>query len=325
MVTATVRRAVLLALLSLLVLPHAAQALTWSACPDFSGVRCATVTVPLDRTGADPGQVPLRLGRIGKSSGQTLMYLSGGPGGAGVSEMVNVIPIVPALMRRYRVIGYDQRGTGRSGLLRCPALERDPHLRNTAAAEQCANTLGGARKHYTTPDSVQDMEAIRAALGVDKLTLFGISYGTELALAYARTYPEHVERLILASVVAPAARDPYGSAGFRAMPATLRNLCPDRCKGISPDPVADLAQLVGKVRARPLHGFAYDELGRSHRETVTPVSLLDLMFQADYDPPLRAALPAAVRAGLAGDGAPLARLLREGDSFDDLGSPRDFS
>src|SRR3954452_6039007 len=239
MVTATVRRAVLLALLTLLALPHAAQALTGSACPDFSGVRCATVTVPLDRTGADPGQVPLRLGRIGKSTGKTLLYLSGGPGGAGVSEMISVIPIVPALMRRYRVVGYDQRGTGRSGLLRCPAPKRDPHLRNTAAAEQCATGLGVARKHYTTADSVQDMEAIRWQLGVDQLTLFGISYGTELALAYARTFPAHVDRLIIDSVVDPDDSDPFGTASFRNMNRTLRNLCPAHCKGLSRDPAAD--------------------------------------------------------------------------------------
>src|SRR3954471_21851997 len=324
MVTATVRRAVLLALLSLLVLPHAAQALTWSACPGFSGVRCATVTVPLDRTGADPGQVPLRVGRIGKSTGKTLMSLAGGPGGAGVSEMLGVIPIVPALMRRYRVVGYDQRGTGRSGLLRCPALERDPHLRDTAAAEQCATGLGVARRHYTTADSVQDMEAIRQQLGVDRLTLFGISYGTELALAYARAFPAHVDRLIIDSVVDPDDADPFFTPRFRNMAPSLRALCPARCKGLSADPAADLARLVAAVRTKPLRGFAYDARGRSHREMISPVSLLALMFQADYAPPLRAAMPAAINAALARDGAPMARLLREGDRFDDLGSPRSF-
>ena len=60
------------------------------------------------------------------------MYLSGGPGGAGVSEMLSVLSGLPQLERRFQLIGYDQRGTGRSGLLRCPRLERDPHLRDTA-------------------------------------------------------------------------------------------------------------------------------------------------------------------------------------------------
>src|SRR3954468_9213652 len=324
MVIVRVLRGAFLAFLALLALPHAAQALTWSACPDFSGVRCATVTVPLDRAGADPGQVPLRVGRIGKSTGKTLMYLSGGPGGAGVSEMINVIPTVPALMRRYRVIGYDQRGTGRSGLLRCPALERDPHLRSTTAAEQCAASLGVARKHYTTADSVQDMEAIRQQLGVDKLTLFGISYGTELALAYARTFPTHVDRLIIDSVVDPDDADPFVTASFRAMTPTLDGLCPARCRGISADPASDLYELVKRLRTRQMHGLAYDARGRSHKVAIGPTGLMDLMFNADYDPPLRAAMPAAVRSALAGDPAPLARLFREGDMFNDLGSPRDF-
>lgn len=316
----------LVVLVALLALPHAAAAaLRWRSCIDFRGVRCATLVVPLDRTGVDPGTVPLRIAHAGRSSGPTLMYLSGGPGGAGVSEMLSVIAGLPALEARYRLIGYDQRGTGRSGLLRCPALERDPHLRSTTAAEQCARRIGVARHHYTTPDSVADMEAIRLQLGVDKLTLFGISYGTELAIAYARAHPDHVERLILDSVVDADDRDPFFTVGFRAMGPTLRSLCPAHCRGISTDPAADLARLVAQVRLKPLQAFAYDALGRSHRVTIGPTALLDLMFNTDYLPPLRAAVPIAVRAALTGDGALLARLIRESRRLDSLGSPRDFS
>src|SRR4051812_20949278 len=236
MVKRTALRAILPALLALLALPHAAQAaLKWGSCVDFRGVRCATLKVPLDRSGADPGTIPLRIAKIGRSKGPTLMYLSGGPGGAGVSEMLGVVPSVPGLDRHFRLIGYDQRGTGRSGLLRCPRLEKDRHLRNTAAAEECANTLGVARHHYTTADSVEDMEAIRRQLGVGKLTLFGISYGTELAIAYARAHPDHVKRLILDSTVDADDRDPFETVNFRAMGPTLRALCPGKCKDVSAD------------------------------------------------------------------------------------------
>ncbi len=253
------RRAVLTALLvaaSLFALPNAAQAeLRWGDCVDFDGFSCATLSVPLDRTGVDPGTINLRIGRVGKTSGKTLMYLSGGPGGAGFSEMLSVLPSFPYLIDNFRLIGYDQRGTGRSGLLRCPRLEKDPQLRDTAAAAECAEQIGIARRHYTTPDSVQDIEAIRAELGVEQLTLFGISYGTELALAYARAYPQHVERLVLDSVVDYDDPDPFFTAGMRAMGPSLKSVCPLRCSYLTPDPGAELGQLVAKLHTQPMQAL----------------------------------------------------------------------
>lgn len=316
----------LLALAALTALPATANAaLSWRSCVDFNGVQCATLDVPLDRANTMPGTIPLRIARAGRRSGPTLMYLSGGPGGAGVSEMLGVLSAIPGLERRFRLIGYDQRGTGRSGLLRCPRLEKDPYLRDTGAAEECANRIGPARHFYTTPDSVQDMEAIRQQLGVEKLTLFGISYGTELALAYARTYPQHVQRLILDSVVDADDRDPFAAVNFRAMSPSLKSLCPNRCRGISSDPGADLAKLVAQLRVTPMQAFAYDARGRSHRVNVTPTALFDLMLLTDYLPAIRAAIPAGVQAALKGDGALLARLIREARRLEGYGSPRDFS
>ena len=70
------------------------------------------------------------------------------------------------------------------------------------------------------------MEAIRAKLGVEKLTLFGISYGTELAIAYARAFPQHVDKLILDSTVDADDRDPFATVNFRAMGPTLRVAVP---------------------------------------------------------------------------------------------------
>jgi pimeloyl-ACP methyl ester carboxylesterase len=284
--------------------------------------------VPLDRTGAVRGHVDLHVARVAfaRKRDAFLMYLSGGPGGAGVYEMIDVLFELPELARRYTVIGFDQRGTGASGLLRCRELERDGRLRSTVAAEQCARRLGARRAFYTTPDSVADMEAIRTAVGARKLTLFGISYGTELALAYARAHPDRVDRLILDSVVDPDEDDPFGLAGFRAMGPSLASLCPAGCRGVSADPGADLTALVARLRAAPLRGSWIDRRGRRHRGTLRPIAIADLLYDSDYSPALRAGVPMAVRAALDNaDAAPLLRLLADSRDYSLPSDPRDFS
>jgi pimeloyl-ACP methyl ester carboxylesterase len=302
-------------LLALALAAPAAAQQTWRPCTGAATVECTTVTVPLDRSGAVPGSVPLRFARVGRQGGPVLMYLSGGPGGAGVSEMLGVMAGLPELPRRFTVVGFDQRGTGRSGLIRCPEMQRDRRVRSTSAAARCAARLGARRSFYTTPDSVEDMEAIRTALGAPRLTLLGISYGTQLAIAYARAHPAAVDRLILDSVVDADNTDPFGLAGFRAMPATLRALCPLHCRGLTSDPSADLTRLTAALRSKPLLGRVFDAAGHGKARTLDPVSIADLLYDADYAPWLRAAVPAGVQAALGGDPAPLLRLEALGAVF----------
>jgi pimeloyl-ACP methyl ester carboxylesterase len=317
----------LAALVVVLALPAASPAaIDWRSCRAATGAECATLRVPLDRTGPLPGTVPLKLARLPADAARpTLVYLSGGPGGAGIEEMLAVMPLAPSLLDVYRVVGFDQRGTGGSGLLRCRELERDPRLRSVSAGAKCARKLGEARRLYTTPDSVEDLEAIRAELGVERLTLFGISYGTELALAYARAHPDRVDRLILDSVVDPDDRDPFGLAGFRAMGPSLAGLCPGGCRGISRAPIGLVAKLAARLRSHALRGSSFDRRGRRHAQRIGPTAIADLLFDSDYNPPLRAAVPAAVKAALRGDPAPLARLVAEGNGLAELPSPKSFS
>jgi pimeloyl-ACP methyl ester carboxylesterase len=320
--------AVLAVLFGLLATAPASAKLRWHGCPEADGPTCTTLRVPLDRSGGLAGQVKLHVARVAfaRKRGSYLMYLSGGPGGAGVFEMIDVLFEVPQLARDYTVLGFDQRGTGRSGLLRCKELERDGRLRSTRAGEQCARRLGPARAFYTTPDTVADMEAIRVAAGAPKLTLFGISYGTELALAYARAYPSRVDRLMLDSTVDPDESDPFGLAGFRGMAPTLAALCPERCRGVSGDPGGDLTALTAKLRAAPLQGDVYDARGKRVRRTLRPTAIADLLYDADYNPALRAGIPMAVRAALEhDDAAPLLRLLAASATLSKPSDPRDFS
>ena len=101
MVAATARRAVLpalLALTALLALPNAASAaLNWGSCVDFSGVALRDAQRPARSQRASiPARSTCASAAPARPSGPTLMYLSGGPGGAGVSEMLSVVSALPS-------------------------------------------------------------------------------------------------------------------------------------------------------------------------------------------------------------------------------------
>jgi pimeloyl-ACP methyl ester carboxylesterase len=310
--------AVLLA--SLLLTPAAGAALRFKPCGE-SGFRCARLSVPLDRSGAVPGRVSLLVKRVrarqrGGATLPPLFTLAGGPGQSATDAFADALGVLyPAYAKRDLIV-FDQRGTGRSGLLRCRRLERSNLLRAGPAAGACARSLGRRRAFYTSRDSADDIEAIRSELGAERVALFGTSYGTKLALGYAKRYPDRVERLVLDSVVELGGPDPLYLDSIEASRRELRSLCAGRCPWTE-DPVADVAALVERIAsAGPLRGRLVDARGRSRPGTVTHGEVFSILVAGDFDPALRAAFPAAVRAALRADTAPLLRLRRRALEID---------
>ena len=131
----------------------------------------------------------------------------------------------------------------------------------------CSNSarceIGPARAGFTSEESVRDIEALRVAGGYEKLVLYGTSYGTKVALEYAQQYPQHVESLVLDSVVPVDGPEPFAIPSFRALPGVLRELCANRaCAGITGEsrrrprraqrpPAPPRAQRLGVRRQRP--------------------------------------------------------------------------
>ena len=128
----------------------------------------------------------------------------------------------------------------------------------------CANRIGPRRAFYTTADTVLDIDALRQALGADKIALMGISYGTHVALQYARAFPQHVDRLILDSIVGPDGPDAFLLDTYRNLPRVLTEQCAHgACRNATKDPVADVAALVRRINASgPLRGDYYDAQGK---------------------------------------------------------------
>ena len=220
-----------------------------------------------------------------------LVVLSGGPGQPGVPFAARISQRLGAGARGWRLVLLDQRGTG-AGALRCPALQRavgtsDLTVPPAGAVTACARRLGARRTHFTTADTVADLDDLRRTLHAPRLSLLGTSYGTFVAERYALAHPRRTGRLVLDSVVPHAGVAATGTEPLRAAGRVLRAVCrARRCPG---DPVADLTFAVRRFR-----------LG---------VQLYDVLTALSVEAPGFPGVPAALHAARRGDPRPLRALV----------------
>lgn len=135
-----------------------------------------------------------------------LFIVSGGPGQAASDFYLSSQGAFERLRRNRDLIVVDQRGTGRSQRLDCEFPDDLETTRFDAKllqryTRECLTKLDGDPRFYTTSVAVQDLDAIRAALGYKKINLYGISYGTRVVQHYARRFAAHVRSLILDGIV----------------------------------------------------------------------------------------------------------------------------
>ncbi len=177
--------------------------------------------VPALRTGNDTDTIDLRFVLFPTtnpdSTAAPVVYLAGGPGGMGVrSSSGDRFSLFMKLREAGDVIALDQRGTASSKPSPvCPDPIEEPLDRVVSRDELkeiYAPVYRSCFEHwasmihpdaFTTAESVQDLEDLRLALGTERLSFVGISYGTHLALSYIRKYPDRVERAVLAGVEGP--------------------------------------------------------------------------------------------------------------------------
>ena len=307
--------ALVLSLVALCLTATNAVALKFGSCTQSSQFRCATLTVPLDHSGKSPGEMKLRVAaqrRFPRGAG-LIVALAGGPGQAAVPFADSFAGTLAPLLKRYRLVVIDQRGTGSSGALSCPRLQRvgGRDLFDPTLVSDCAQLIGSRRRFYSTLDSVADLEAVRRAFGARKLALMGVSYGTWVAQQYARKYPTKTDSLILDSVVGPSQPRGFYLDTFGAIPRVTAEQCAaKRCVGITKDPVGDLTAVVERAATTPLRGSIYDYRGRRYDAAYRDqAEVAGVIRSGDLNVYLQAQLPASMAAARAGDYAQLLRLL----------------
>ncbi len=245
--------AALLATLTGLAAPSAAAApavpkAAWSPCfqkigPNFE---CATVQVPLDYSGPAEAAISIAMVRLPASDPAnrigSLFINPGGPGGSGVEFALFAGPFLftPEVRARFDIVGFDPRGIGRSTALRCFGTPRQwtPYFTPFAfpitpeeeaqweAADHyldgaCAQRGARIEDHMATADVARDLDLLRQAVGDEKLTYYGVSYGSFLGQTYANLFPDRFRALVIDGVLDPIAWT-TGAVGQQDLPFSTR-------------------------------------------------------------------------------------------------------
>jgi len=272
--------------------PHTESASCWMTLPDGveegKNVECGYLIVPEDRTDASSPTIQLAYAVLHASADTVkpdpIIYLSGGPGGNAVGELEGWIG-TPYIQDRDLVL-LDQRGTGYSQpTLNCPESEQG----EDNATQTCHDRLvkeGVNLQAYNSAENAADVADLRVALGYKEWNLFGISYGTRLALTVMRDHPEGVRSVIIDSVYPPEVNswEEYGTNTADVFHRFFK-ACADNadCSAAYPDLEKSFYDTVEKLNAEPASYSGTDSTtGQTSDKTMSGNDLIDRVFQIMY-------------------------------------------
>ena len=179
---------------------------------------CGSVQRPLDPARATGPQIAVHyavLPALARNKHpDPVVFLAGGPGQSAIEIAGQVAALLARFSNRRDIVLVDQRGVGRSAPLLCdsddpalPLAEQFSLERQRARLADCLKKLQalpqGDLRQYTTSIAVQDLDAVRQALGAERINLVGASYGTRVGLEYLRVYPGRVRRVVLDGIAPP--------------------------------------------------------------------------------------------------------------------------
>jgi pimeloyl-ACP methyl ester carboxylesterase len=280
--------------------------------------RCGTHEVWEDRAAASGRRIKLRVAVLPAKARarepDPIVILAGGPGQGAVSLAAQVMPLFARLNDTRDVVFLDQRGTGASSPLDCED-EAQPlqTLFEDALPERlvtkCLAKLDADPRQYVTSIAMEDLDEVRAALGYDKVNLWGGSYGTRAALEYIRRHGEHVRSAVLDGVAPATMKLPlsFVADGDAAL-ARLIEACDEEaaCRKTYPDLRVMITSLRGQLSRRPARATIQDpRTGDRATIQVNENVFLSGLFRPLYVAELASLLPFGISAATAGDFNPL--------------------
>ncbi|HEU4515713.1 MAG TPA: alpha/beta hydrolase [Steroidobacteraceae bacterium] len=267
--------------------------------------RCGTFAVPEDPAQPDGRQIRLAVAVVPAiattAKPDPLVLIAGGPGQGSIQGFAPILGAFAGIHRERDLVLVDQRGTGGSNRLDCDipedALEAGeiPPAELAALARDCLPKLPGRAQFYTTSIAVRDLDAVRAALGYERVNLFGGSYGTRVAQHYARRYPEHTRAVILDGVVPPALALVPNIAieSQRALDRVFARCAADpECDRRFPALPSQFARLDARLRREAVPARLADPVtGEGRTIQVTRAHLVTMARMLTYSPETASILP----------------------------------
>jgi pimeloyl-ACP methyl ester carboxylesterase len=253
-------------------------AVVWTLCPGSTTIQCGSVRVPVDYRHPQGATITLAINRApalgpGVPRG-TLLFNPGGPGESGNQILPVALAEFPAAVRRsFNIVSFDARGTGASDPLQCgtspsaiASLDPVPGAANqplpgtaafTAMAKACEQRAPSLTPFIDTINTARDMDRIRQALGLAKVSFYGLSYGTALGAVYADLFPHHVATMVLdgavdvnASLTVQAEQEaPAAERSLQHLLASCGSVSP--CP-LGPDPTSYFRALWTSITTHPL-------------------------------------------------------------------------
>lgn len=278
---------------------------------------CAHLARPLDPSGAVPGTLQVYFEywphtAAGAATG-TLVATEGGPGYPATESRAEYLALFAPLRTRFDVLIMDNRGTGRSGAVDCEPLQNARALTEENIGA-CGRSLGRSAPLYSTALAADDLAAVLEALGLSRISLYGDSYGTYFAQVFALRHPQKTRSLVLDGAYpldgpdyawyphyAPAMRDKFNLACVRA----------PQCQALGGTSMQHIAPALAALRARPFMAHVLDAAGHLVDFRADASQLATVMFGGAPALASVREVDAAARAFVAGDEAPLLRLMVE--------------
>ena len=274
---------------------------------------CGSISRPWG--GGAAGTVRVGFAWVPASSGRsigTLVPHEGGPGYSTTGSGGWFAEMYGSLMVNHDMLLVDQRGTGRTAAIACAALDNGT-MSYVRAVGACGRSLGDRAYSYGTEASADDLAAVLDVLGIDRVDMYGDSYGTFFGQVFAGRHGDRLRTLIL-----DGAYPTYGeSAWYPTQAPALRRAFPavcarsPVCADAEGQPMPLLETLLDRLRDRPVQVRAPGGDGRWHRVTLDAAAVAAVAYNATYLFPTYREFTAGVRAALAGDARPLGRLYAE--------------